>query len=588
MPKKTVREMNRLQRIHHSLSARLFRSVLLLAAGLGLAAIAFGFFLYGNAVQNQYKSVSWNIAKTAAAITDRDRAKAYAETVLKAYDACSEELRQDQESSAYRELFSGLEDLDYLMMRQELHKLEIQNDAESIYLAAVDLEHSRQVFVIDSAHSNSYCAPGSWIPLTQEEITAFRGEAQPDLLERYMGNDTSVPAAVTDTERFGYLCTAGQKFYEKDGYLVMFFADTDMNRVAGLSRTFLWQYGLLLLGVTVLLGAGIVLRLKKKVVVPVNRLSEAAASYSADKRKGLRSDGHFATLEIRTGDELEALSLTMQDMERDLSDYVEDLTRITAEKERIGTELSVAGQIQEGMIPNLYPAFPDRSEFDVYATMHPAKEIGGDFYDFFLIDDDHLALVMADVSGKGIPAALFMMASKILISTNALAGRRSPAQILEQVNRQICSNNKAEMFVTVWLGILEIPTGILTAANAGHEYPVIRRAGGSFELIKDRHGFVLGGMDGVRYRDYEIRLEPGDMFFQYTDGVTEATAEGDVLFGTERMLEALNAEETEDPVRVLENLQEQIDRFAAGAPQADDITMLCLRYLGTQAEGEKR
>ena len=197
------------------------------------------------------------------------------------------------------------------------------------------------------------------------------------------------------------------------------------------------------------------------------------------------------------------------------------MTRVTAEKERIGTELALATRIQADMLPNIFPAFPDRTDFDIYATMDPAKEVGGDFYDFFLIDDDHLCMVMADVSGKGVPAALFMMASKIILRNNAMMGK-SPAKILGPTNA-ICSNNQEEMFVTVWLGILEISTGKLTAANAGHEYPVMKRPDGRFELLKDKHGFVVGGMEGVKYKDYELQLEPGAKLFLYTDGVPEAT-----------------------------------------------------------------
>ena len=243
------------------------------------------------------------------------------------------------------------------------------------------------------------------------------------------------------------------------------------------------------------------------------------------------------------------------------------------------TELHTATRIQEAMLPNIFPPFPDRMEFDLYATMDPAREVGGDFYDFFLIDDDHLCLVMADVSGKGVPAALFMMASKIILANNAKMGK-SPAEILTDTNAAICSNNREEMFVTVWLGILEISTGKLTAANAGHEYPVLKRAGGQFELIKDKHGLVIGGMEGVRYRQYELWLEPGAKLFLYTDGVPEATDADNTLFGTERMLAALNTEPEAAPERILKNERAAVDGFVKGAEQFDDLTMLCLEYKG--------
>ena len=198
-------------------------------------------------------------------------------------------------------------------------------------------------------------------------------------------------------------------------------------------------------------------------------------------------------------------------------------------RQRIETELNVATQIQADMLPNIFPAFPERPEFDIYASMTPAKEVGGDFYDFFLVDNDRLAIVIADVSGKGVPAALFMVIAKTLLK-NAVQMGLSPKEALEKVNNQLCENNEAEMFVTAWLGVYEISTGKLTAANAGHEYPAIRREGGQFELFQDPHGFVLAGMEGTRYQEYELEIGVGDTLFLYTDGVAEATDGDDVLY----------------------------------------------------------
>ena len=253
---------------------------------------------------------------------------------------------------------------------------------------------------------------------------------------------------------------------------------------------------------------------------------------------------------------------------------------------RIESELNLATSIQADMLPNTYPAFPERSEFDIYAAMDPAKEVGGDFYDFFLVDDDHLCILIADVSGKGVPAALFMMASKIILANNAMAGK-SPAQILTETNAAICANNREEMFVTVWLGILEISTGRLIAASAGHEYPVIKSRNGGFELYKDKHGFVIGGMEGVRYKEYELTLEPGSKLFLYTDGVPEATDAAEQMFGAERMLEALNKDASAAPAQILKNVRESVDGFVKDAEQFDDLTMLCLEYSGKSEKTEE-
>ena len=244
------------------------------------------------------------------------------------------------------------------------------------------------------------------------------------------------------------------------------------------------------------------------------------------------------------------------------------------------TELAMATEIQESMLPSIFPAFPDRKEFDLHASMDPAKEVGGDFYDFFLIDEDHLGLIIADVSGKGIPAALFMMISKTVLQNYAKLGIGA-AEILTKTNEALCAENKTEMFVTAWVGILEISSGKMTCANAGHEYPAVCRDG-RFSLLKDRHCFVLGGMEGSKYREYPIQLKKGDKIFVYTDGVPEATNKESALFGTQRMLEAINRNTALSPKELLGTVRDAVDAFVGDAEQFDDLTMLCLEYKGTE------
>ena len=262
---------------------------------------------------------------------------------------------------------------------------------------------------------------------------------------------------------------------------------------------------------------------------------------------------------------------------------VEKQHREKAERERISNDLHMANQIQTSVLPHEFPPFPDRKEFELYAMMVPAKEVGGDFYDFFFIDDDHLCLVMADVSGKGIPAALFMMNTKVILKSYAM-GDNTPSEVLEKTNTEICSNNQMEMFVTVWLGIVELSTGKIVASNAGHEYPAIGYADGEFELIKDKHGFVLGGMDGMKYKDYELQLEKGDKLFLYTDGVPEATNVEGEMFGTDRMLEALNADRYAPVEELLRNVRSAVSGFTPGAEQFDDMTMLSFEYTGRETD----
>ena len=280
----------------------------------------------------------------------------------------------------------------------------------------------------------------------------------------------------------------------------------------------------------------------------------------------------------RTNDEIEVLAESFADLSQKTKKYIEDITEITREKERVSTELNMARQIQSSMLPHIFPAFPNRHEFDIYASMNPAREVGGDFYDFFLIDDDHLCMVMADVSGKGVPAALFMMVSKVILQNYAMLGK-SAAEILELTNAALCSGNQVEMFVTVWLGILEISTGKIDAANAGHEYPALSHKG-VFTLLKDKHNFVIGGLEGAKYKGYETRLTPGDRLFLYTDGVPEATDANESMFGTKRMIEALNRDADASPHEILEGVQKAVDNFVNQAEQFDDLTMLCIEYNG--------
>ena len=332
------------------------------------------------------------------------------------------------------------------------------------------------------------------------------------------------------------------------------------------------QSSRLILTVLFIMGVCAALVMARRIVRPLEEMTENIRDNAGTDRLFEMKDS------FRTGDEIQVLAEAFDDLSQKTKQYIEDITEITKEKERVNTELNMANQIQSSMLPHIFPAFPNRTEFDIYASMIPAKEVGGDFYDFFLVDKDHLAMVMADVSGKGVPGALFMMVSKAILKTNTLTGW-SPGAVLAMTNETICSNNKMEMFVTAWLGILEISTGTITAANAGHEYPALSQSG-PFALFRDKHGFVLGGMEGVRYKEYEIQMSPGDRLFLYTDGVPEATDAEKQMFGTDRMLEALNKEPDAPPKKILENVKNAVDDFVREAEQFDDLTMLCIQYNG--------
>lgn len=563
--------------MRHSLAVRTFRIVMAMALTLVMVAMAIGFFMYAQATLNQYVNMANNISGSAAAIvsTMADPASC-ANQIMARYHSLSEEAREKKDD-AYLYNFKYIQsDENYQRILAVLAYTMRNNDVEDVYMLAYEEESQRVVYLADpEMRQGLWCPPGYWSDASKINKDVFHPEEASGTPRFYTNN------------QFGWMCTSGVPVKDQNGETVAFIlADVSMTGFLKQMAVYLAQYASILLILTYILARFFIRNFERTLVDPIKRITQAAEDYAQDRLSGSDTVNHFnsETLNIHTGDEVENLSRVMESMEKDLNEYEADLTRITAERERILTELALATRIQADMLPHTFPAFPDRTEFDVYASMAPAKEVGGDFYDYFLIDDDRLCLAIADVSGKGVPAALFMMSTKIILSSYAMLGQ-SPAEILQKTNESICANNQEEMFVTVWVGILEISTGRLTAANAGHEYPVLKTPDGVFAQLKDKHGFVLGGMDGMTYREYEVQLEPGTKLFLYTDGVPEATSGEYELFGTERMVAALNREPDAPPRKLLSNVQHAVDDFVRDASQFDDLTMLCLEYYGQDQGG---
>ncbi|HDS09034.1 MAG TPA: HAMP domain-containing protein, partial [Firmicutes bacterium] len=281
--------------------------------------------------------------------------------------------------------------------------------------------------------------------------------------------------------------------------------------------------------------------------------------------------------DIRTGDEIEELSNTFNKMTEDLKIYISDLKQTTAEKERIESDLRIANEIQNSMLPSIFPPFPNRLEFDIYACMEPAKEVGGDFYDFFLVSEEHLCFVIGDVSGKGVPAALFMVIVKTLIKTEASRGI-PPQYVLFNVNNILVPENSACMFATVFCGLLNLKTGELQFANAGHNPPIISRSGGATDFLETPAGFVLGTIADVQFGSGTINLEKDDMIFLYTDGVTEAMNEKKELFSEKSLLDIVTRFNKECACELIREVRRQVSYFVKITPQYDDITMLTVKF----------
>ena len=578
MGKKSVAQMSEREKKRHSLAAKTVGRIILSSFLLGAVALLIGLLIYGSNLFRQSIDRACKTARLAvASATNAADSIGLSKEIMGIYRGLTPEQRSLMESDAeadretYRGFYTVLDSVTrkggaYDVLRHMLRGY--KNDVDFVYLAMYDEETSAMVYIADSDQVDPL-APGEWEKVDRDQMMRFLNwDGEGDLY------------AIGNTEKYGWLCTAGCPIRDQDGEICEFLlVDVSIGSVAAKLTQYALQIGVALLAATVLIAWLMARRMKRSVAEPIDAIAGAAVAYVQDKQSGADNSDHFSSLGIHTGDELENLSRIMAGMEKSLAEHEKEITRITAEKERIGTEMHLAAKIQSSMLPHVFPPFPDRHEFDLYASMDPAKEVGGDFYDFFLIDDDHLCLVMADVSGKGVPAALFMMVSKVILQSCAMLGR-SAGEILTKTNEALCSDNQVQMFVTVWLGILEISTGKMKCANAGHEYPAIKRAGCPYELYKDRHGFVIGGMAGMKYKEYEMTLSPGDRLFLYTDGVPEATSGERELFGTDRMLAALNETGDAPPQEVLRGVRRAVDGFVQDAEQFDDLTMLCLAYKG--------
>ena len=544
------------------------------ALTIGFVGLIVGLYIYAENLFDKFIRDTFELTGTVRLVSvNFAEPESLADEVMSIYRGLSEEERSGIGSDAYHDYFDKIrEHRDYQTLYKVMKDLAVLNDVDDVYYAVYDRDTSALVYIVDPDIRNGYIkGPGDWESVDTKELNIFLG-----------WDGTGIPHYSYIGGQDPWVCTVGAPVGDENsgcrGYILADFTLDDMTYDM---LAFLIRYICATIAVTAFMGFIITRLMERTTIKPINAIAKAAQSYVEDRRSGNTRMEHFSSLPIRTGDEVEHLNLVMAQMEKDLSVYMEDLTKVTKKEERVRTELDMAARIQRGALPDSFPAFPGRQEFDLYASMEPAKEIGGDFYDFFLIDDDHLFLVIADVSGKGVPAALFMMSSKIILSDNAMMGK-SPSEILHDSNNAICANNKLEMFVTVWAGILEISTGKLSAANAGHEYPALKKGDGGFELFKDRHSFVLGGQEGMKYKEYEIQLSPGDKLFVYTDGVPEAHDPDGNMFKVERMIDALNEDPGASPEQILEAVRGEISKFVREAEQFDDLTMLCLEYKGAK------
>ncbi len=518
--------------LRKSLNKKLLLSIVLLCVIISAVSCVIGFLQYNNTIRKLYNKNGYTLGHLILGQIDGDRIADYTQ--------------------------SWTTDTYYNEMEDYLKEVEEASGAAYIYIV-VPCENGQMRYVYDSSGMNI----GDYDPIS------FYYE---EVCEVYETGEKPEGYFVRRSEKYGYLTSSIMAVKDSNGNIAaLLFVDIHMEVIVSTLVSYVLWAALICSGLLVLFCVFYWFLLKRILLKPIAIIRQNAYDFA-------NNDAQLtdALEQIQTGDELQELAHSVLTMENVIIQYIAHVQRVTAEKERIGAELDIATHIQSSMLPCIFPAFPDRKEFDIYASMNPAKEVGGDFYDFFMVDDRHLAIVMADVSGKGVPAALFMVIGKTLIKDHTQPGV-SLGTVFSDVNNLLCASNSEGMFITAFEGVLDLVTGEFCYVNAGHELPFLYREG-RFQAYKIKPGFVLAGMEDIRYSEGVLTLEPGDKIFQYTDGVTESTNAHNELYGMERLDTVLNGNSKRLPDEIIDAVKEDIDSFVGDASQFDDITMLCLEY----------
>lgn len=525
------------------IAGKLTLGVIVFGILLGAVCSVMGYREFTAVLEQQYNDSAYEIAETAVAFLNPDKFDEYFST--------------------------GETDAEFDEIQNRLDILVNTTNTTLIYVAKVDESDYRTLtYIYDSVNESTgfsrypfgYTAIGvdeKYVNNVCNMIT--KGERATEYLYSY-------------SEESGAHTTAGLPVYDSNGKVVAVIGvEKAMTRLENARNIYVLHVILWTLAAIILFILVYTMILRRSIIKPILIVTEEATRFAETNA----TSDHL--LAIQQKDEIGILAQAVGKMEQDIVEYTQNLTTITAEKERVNTELSIATRIQANMLPSIFPAFPERKEIDIYATMNPAKEVGGDFYDFFMVDERHLAIVMADVSGKGVPAALFMVIGKTLIKDHTQSGK-DLGEVFTEVNELLCESNSEGLFITAFEGVLDLVTGAFRFVNAGHEIPYICKKDGKFEPYKIRAGFVLAGMEGMCYKCGEMQFEIGDKIFQYTDGVTEATNKDNELYGMERLTAILGENSSLSPTELLPKIKEDIESFVGEAPQFDDITMLCLEY----------
>lgn len=478
-------------------------------------------------------------------------------------------MRENNEEEYFKKFADIQNSEEYKKVWEQLNNSRHGTISTAYCLSIIYPEKGYWVYVIDASDTNvQRCGE-----LLFDDFSDYIG--QPG--RRYIGN-------VTYSEKYGRVRTDGVSVYVDEAKNISSYltADIPISEAVKNVKIFLFQSAIAALIITAFACLIVFLSVNHNAVKPIDTMASKAEDFVAKYEE--RFDTHVGTdvfKDIYEGDvkELIKLGISLRSMELEMNSYLRDIDRLAGEKARIGTELVIATKIQAATIPKNYIDYEKYTQIEFFGDYKPAKEVGGDFYDFFTLDDDHLCIVMADVAGKGIPAALYMMVSKIAIQTRAEQGG-TPSEILRYVNDRLAANNTVDMFVTVWIGIINVKTGHVIAANAGHEYPALADESGRYSLFKDKHSAVVGGMAGIKFKDYEFDIPKNGRLFIYTDGVPETMNKEEEFFGTDRMVEALNRCSNMVPKETVESIRQTLEDFSCGAEQFDDTTLFNIWYKG--------
>lgn len=569
MPAKSVREMNKYERMHYSLEAKAFRMVSRILSIFVLISLFMSLGLYLTEMIAQLATSA--VLMTNSAYTTLDQTfdlEKMAADVLEVYKTIPEEVRKNQDSAEYRAYFSELEkDSKYSMLESVLGQFRDSANVADVYMEVFDSDTKAGIYFAEPDRSEYRVWMGEYEEVDQKYV------------KKIMESSLENPFYAFFPDSGSIVMTSGIMLNTDNDIQIGLMADTDIKDIVKKAGQFALVYIIFIAIIGFIIGFIATKMVKRSIVLPINKLAEAAKEYVSDKKEGSDNKNHFEDLKIDTGDEIEILYYMMTDMEKDLNDYEKNLQSITAERERIGAEIEIATAIQQSMLENVAPNFVGKKEYDLYAAMSPAREVGGDFYDFFMVDDDHLAILIADVSDKGVGSAFFMAISKTLVKTYAKMVM-NPTDVIAKVDRQISEKNDAGLFVTLWMAVIDLNTGHVNACNAGHDYPAIMKNGEDFVVEKTPHGPPVAFIPGMEFLGMEFDMKPGDRIFLYTDGLNEAKRSDDERFGTDRMLEVLNAHKDVDNETMIHLMREAVDEFAGDEPQFDDMTMLGFTFKG--------